>query len=51
MKVFLDESVFGIWMKVYLTDESYCQDAVVRIVLVFSKPGKRRYGSQNPWID
>ena len=35
--------------KIETYDESYCQEAVVRIVLVFSEPGKRRYGSQSPW--
>ena len=35
--------------KIATYDESYCQDAVVRIVFNFSKPGKRYYGKQDPW--
>ena len=35
--------------KIATYDESYCQDAVVRIVLNFSKPGEENYGSQDPW--
>ena len=35
--------------KIATDDESYCQDAVARIVLDFSGPGKRCYGSQDPW--
>ena len=30
-------------------DDLYCKDAVERIILDFSEPGKRSYGSQNPW--
>ena len=33
--------------KIATYDESYCEDAIVRIVLNFSKP--RHYGSQDPW--
>ena len=35
--------------KIKTYDESYCQDAVARIVLDFSKRVKRSYGSQDPW--
>ena len=30
-------------------DESYCEDAIVRVVFNFSEPGKRNYGNQDPW--
>ena len=36
--------------KIATNDESYCNGAVARIILDFSKPGERSYGSQDPWI-
>ena len=35
--------------KIETYDESYCKDAVVRVVFNFSEPGKKHHGSQDPW--
>ena len=36
--------------KIETYDESYCQDAIVRIIFNFSEPGEEKYyGNQDPW--